>query len=118
MSGKKKLAIDDEVVVQKEGSIAVFIYSFKLEDYNIVLDQITSSNYDLKIDGIYFEELMKNGDKPKKFKKKEDENNIDINSQYSEDDIMKRDIQQKDNKKDNLIDEDDDNEDDVEQYEP
>ena len=31
LSGKKKLAVDDEVIVQKNNSIAVFNYSFQLD---------------------------------------------------------------------------------------
>ena len=58
LSGKKKLAVDDEVIVQKNNSIAVFNYSFQLDSYYFNLVQLSDSEYDLKINDIFFKDIM------------------------------------------------------------
>ena len=54
---KKKLAVDDEVIVDNKNSVAVFNYSFKLEPYYFNLVQINDSKFDIKINDCSFEDL-------------------------------------------------------------
>ena len=57
LSGKKKLAVNDEVIADYKDSIAVFNYSFDLDSHSFNLVQLSDGNYDIKIDGIFFNEL-------------------------------------------------------------
>ena len=58
LSGKKKLAVDEDVIVENNNSIAVFNYSFQLDSYYFNLVQLSDSEYDLKINDIFFKEIM------------------------------------------------------------
>ena len=86
MSGKKKLAVDDEVIVENNNSIAVFNYSFQLDSYYFNLVQLDDSKYDLKINDIFFEEIKRceESGELKKLPKKKKVNNDDEyeNSNY------------------------------------
>ena len=57
LSGKKKLAVNDEVIADYKDSIAVFNYSFDLDSHSFNLVQLSDGNYDIKIDGIFFSDL-------------------------------------------------------------
>ena len=67
LSGKKKLAHNGNVIVENNNSIAVFNYSFQLDSYYFNLVQINSTDYDLKINGHFFKEIMAD-EKAGKFK--------------------------------------------------
>ena len=59
LSGKKKLQVDDDVIVENNNSVAIFNYSFQLDSYYFNLVQLSDSEYDLKINDIFFKEIMK-----------------------------------------------------------
>ena len=92
LSGKKKLAVDDEVIVEHNESIAVFNYSFQLDSYYFNLVQINDSKYDLKINDNFFHDIMiaEQSGELKKNKKKEYEqpNNKYKNIDKDEDDYL------------------------------
>ena len=74
LSGKKKLVVDEEVIVENNNSIAVFNYSFQLDSYYFNLIQLNDNQFDLKINDILFSEIMEaeeNGDLKKIRKEKE-----------------------------------------------
>ena len=74
LSGKKKLVVDEEVIVENNNSIAVFNYSFQLDSYFFNLIQLNDNQFDLKINDILFSEIMEaeeNGDLEKIRKEKE-----------------------------------------------
>ena len=57
LSGKKKLAVDDEVIVDYKTSCAIFNYSFKLDGYYFNVVQIQDGKFELKINSFTFTEL-------------------------------------------------------------
>ena len=76
LSGKKKLAVDEEVIVENNNSIAVFNYSFQLDSYFFNLIQINDTKFDLKINDVLFSEIMEaeeSGSLKKNKKKVEEE---------------------------------------------
>ena len=76
LSGKKKLAVDEEVIVENNNSIAVFNYSFQLDSYYFNLIQINDTKFDLKINDVLFSEIMEaeeSGSLKKNKKKVEEE---------------------------------------------
>ena len=81
LSGKKKLAHNDKVIVENNNSIAVFNYSFQLDGYYFNLVQTGSTEYDLKINDQFFKEIMaaeKSGDfKPSKKEDYPEESQLD-----------------------------------------
>ena len=92
MSGKKKLAVNDEIIAEKNESCAIFNYSFKLNGYFINLVQISDSNFDLKINNFFFKDLMayETSGELKEAREKREKNinlnevsNIDINVEYN-----------------------------------
>ena len=100
LSGKKKLAVDEDVIVDNKNSVAVFNYSFQLDSYYFNLVQLSDTQFDLKINDIFFSEIMEceqSGELKKKVKKQEKEKD------YEETD----DLDESKNKK-NYTDNDDD----------
>ena len=87
LSGKKKLAHNDKVIVENNNSVAVFNYSFQLDGYYFNLVQTGSTEYDLKINGIFFKEIMvaeKSGDfKPSKKEDIQEESQLDNSNSIS-----------------------------------
>jgi len=81
LSGKKKLMHNDTVIVENNNSVAVFNYSFQLDGYYFNLVQIGNSDYDLKINGTFFKEIMeaeRSGDfKPSKKEDYPEESQLD-----------------------------------------
>ena len=57
LSGKKKLAVDEEVIVDYKTSCAIFNYSFKLDGYYFNVVQIQDGKFELKINSFTFTEL-------------------------------------------------------------
>ena len=101
MSGKKKVAVDDEVIVESNPNCAIFNYSFKLDSYYINLIQLTDDKYDLKINNNLYSDIMEyelsgrlKKDKEEKEKHRDlpNEKNIDINFKYDENEQYKRNI--------------------------
>ena len=114
MSGKKKLAVNDKVIVEKNESCAIFNYSFKLNGYFINLVQLSDSVFDLKINDFFFKDLMayeESGELREARKKREkninlkEETNIDINAEYNPKSRKDRNIMHKNKQKKDLIDE-------------
>ena len=114
MSGKKKLAVNDKVIVEKKESCAIFNYSFKLNGYFINLVQLSDSVFDLKINDFFFKDLMayeESGELREARKKREkninlkEETNIDINAEYNPKSRKDRNIMHKNKQKKDLIDE-------------
>ena len=114
MSGKKKLAVNDKIIVEKNESCAIFNYSFKLNGYYFNLVQISDSNYDLKINNFFFKDLMayeESGELRAAREKREkntnlnEVSNIDINVGYNEKNQKDRTNMNKNNKNQDLIDE-------------
>ena len=117
MSGKKKLAVDDKIIVESKPNCAIFNYSFKLDEYFFNLIQLTDDKYDLKINNNLFSDILEyelsgrlQKDKEEKEKHRDlpNENNIDINFKYDENEQYKRNIKHIKNiekKEKNLIDE-------------
>ena len=58
LSGKKKLAINSNVITEIENNCAIFNYSFQLDSYFFNLVQLTDTEYDLKINNIFFKEII------------------------------------------------------------
>ena len=58
LSGKKKLEVDNEVIVENNNSIAIFNYSFQLDSYYFNLVQLNDSEFDLKINSFFFKDIM------------------------------------------------------------
>ena len=88
LSGKKKLAVDDEVIVDYKTSCAIFNYSFKLDGYYFNVVQIADGKFDLKINSFFFKELKEaeeqgelnnKGDKTNEENLDEDENEEENN---------------------------------------
>ena len=114
MSGKKKLAVNDKVIVEKNESIAIFNYSFKLNGYYINLVQLSDSVFDLKINNFFFKDLMayeESGELKEAREKREkninlkEEMDIDINADYNQKSQKERNNIHKNNKMQDLIDE-------------
>ena len=57
LSGKKKLAVDEDVIVDYKTSCAIFNYSFKLDGYYFNVVQIQDGKFELKINSFTFTEL-------------------------------------------------------------
>ena len=115
ISGKKKLAVNDEIIVEKNEACAIFNYSFKLSGYYINLVQLSDSVFDLKINNFFFKDLMayeESGELRKAREKREksinlkEESNIDINADYNPKSQKDRSNLHKNIKKKDLIDED------------
>ena len=115
ISGKKKLAVNDKVIVEKNEGCAIFNYSFKLNGYYINLVQLSDGVFDLKINDFFFKDLMeyeesgqlkKDMEKREKNKDLKEEDNIDINAEYNPKSRKDRNNMNKNNKKNDLIDED------------
>ena len=115
MSGKKKLAVNDEIIAEKKESCAIFNYSFKLNGYFINLVQISDSNFDLKINNFFFKDLMayETSGELKEAREKREKNinlnevsNIDINVEYNKQSQKERNKKHKKEKENDLIDED------------
>ena len=72
---------NDSVIVENNNSVAVFNYSFQLDGYYFNLVQISNSDYDLKINGTFFKEIMeaeRSGDfKPSKKEDYPEESQLD-----------------------------------------
>ncbi len=82
LSGKKKLAVDDEVIAENKNSVAVFNYSFQLDSHYFNLVQINDSKYDIKINDILFSDLKEaelSGNIKKPQKKEKDSYNYEDN---------------------------------------
>ena len=88
LSGKKKLAVDEEVIVDYKTSCAIFNYSFKLDGYYFNVVQIADGKFDLKINSFFFKELKEaeeqgelnnKGDKTNEENLDEDENEEENN---------------------------------------
>ena len=102
------MAVDDEVIVENNNSIAVFNYSFKLDSYYFNLVQINDSKYDLKINDNFFHDIMEaenSGELKEKIKAEKKQSN------YKELDKEESDYLNQDNKSNkmrnnNLIDDD------------
>ena len=86
------MAVNGEVIVEKNESVAIFNYSFKLNGYYINLVQLSDSVFDLKINDFFFKDLMayeesgelkKAREKREKNKNLKEEDNIDINAEYN-----------------------------------
>ena len=108
LSGKKKLAVDDEVIVENNNSIAVFNYSFRLDSYYFNLVQIDDSKYDLKINDNWFHDIMKaekSGDLKKNIKT-EKKQPIYKESDKEESDYLNQDNENNKIRGNNLIDDD------------
>ena len=58
LSGKKKLAVDGDVIVDYKTSCAIFNYSFKLDGYYFNVVQIADGKFDIKINSFFFKELI------------------------------------------------------------
>jgi len=108
LSGKKKLAVNDEVIVQNNNSIAIFNYSFKIEPYYFNLVQLSDTEFDLKINDIFYKEIMKEEEEgnlqKRKMEKKKGINRM--KSKENEDDVKldeSYDIRYKDNNIDNSV---------------
>ena len=95
LSGKKKLAVDEEVIVDYKTSCAIFNYSFKLDGYYFNVVQIQDGKFELKINSFTFTELKeadeqgllnKNDNKAEEENLDEydddNDNNINNNSNY------------------------------------
>ena len=115
MSGKKKLAVNDKVIVEKNESVAIFNYSFKLNGYFFNLVQISDSNFDLKINDFFFKDIMayEESGELRAAREKREQNtnlnevsNIDINVGYNNKNQKERSNMNKNSKKQDLIDED------------
>ena len=57
LSGKKKLVVDEDVIVDYKTSCAIFNYSFKLDGYYFNVVQIQDGKFELKINSFTFTEL-------------------------------------------------------------
>ena len=88
LSGKKKLAVDDEVIVDYKTSCAIFNYSFKLDGYHFNVVQIEDGKFEIKINSFFFKDLREaeeqgtlnnNADKTNEenLDENDDDNNID-----------------------------------------
>ena len=84
MSGKKKLAVDDEVIVDYKTSCAVFNYSFKLDGYYFNLVQIGDGKFDITINSFFFKEL-KEAEEQGLLNKKDNKTN-EVNLDENDDD--------------------------------
>ena len=103
ISGKKKLAVDEEVIVENNNSIAIFNYSFQLDSYYFNLVQINDNKFDLKINDIFFNEIMEaeeSGDLHKIRKEEKEE------KEYEDTDELKDEIKDKYNNNNNNNDND------------
>ena len=109
------MAVNGEVIVEKNESVAIFNYSFKLNGYYINLVQISDGDFDLKINNFFFKDLMayeESGELRIAREKREkninlkEESNIDINANYNPKSQKDRSNLHKNNKKKDLIDED------------
>ena len=102
------MAVDDEVIVENNNSIAVFNYSFRLDSYYFNLVQIDDSKYDLKINDIWFHDIMKaekSGDLKKNIKT-EKKQPIYKESDKEESDYLNQDNKSNKMRNNNLIDDD------------
>ena len=81
MSGKKKLAVDEEVIVDYKTSCAIFNYSFKLDGYYFNIVQIADGKFELKINSFTFTELKEAEEQGllNKNENKAEEENLDEN---------------------------------------
>ena len=104
LSGKKKIAIDNEVLTESNENCAIFNYSFKIDSYYFNLVQLTDVNYDLKINNQFFSDILEyelsgrlKNDREEKGKHKDlaNESNIDINFKYDEKEQFKRNMKHK-----------------------
>ena len=59
VSGKKKLSVDENVIVENNNSCAVFNYSFQLDSYYFNLVQLKDDDYDIRINNNYFQDIIK-----------------------------------------------------------
>ena len=93
LSGKKKLAVDEEVIVDYKTSCAIFNYSFKLDGYYFNVVQIQDGKFELKINSFTFTELKeaeeqgllnKNDNKAEEenLDEYDDDNDNNINNNY------------------------------------
>ena len=115
MSGKKKLKVNNEVIIEQNESYAVFNCTFKIDKYFFNLVQISDSNYDLKINGFFFKDLMEyemsGGFREAREKREQNTDlnkiqNIDINAKYSEKSKKEKIKIHQHKNENNLIDED------------
>ena len=58
ISGKKKIAVNGEVIVENNNSCAIFNYSFQLDSYFFNLVQLNDTDYDLKINNNFFHDIV------------------------------------------------------------
>ena len=81
MSGKKKLAVDEEVIVDYKTSCAIFNYSFKYDGYYFNIVQIADGKFELKINSFTFTELKEAEEQGllNKNENKAEEENLDEN---------------------------------------
>ena len=59
ISGKKKLSVNGNVIVENNNSVAIFNYSFQIDSYYFNLVQLTDEKYDIKINNNFFEDIIK-----------------------------------------------------------
>ncbi len=59
LSGKKKIAVNCNVIVENNKSVAIFNYSFRIDDYFFNLIQLTDNDYELRINNNLFQDIIK-----------------------------------------------------------
>ena len=74
ISGKKKLSIDGEAINENPNSEAISTYSFQLDSYNFNIVKLKGGKYDIKVNDIFFNNIIESEKSKKSGKSKKQDN--------------------------------------------